>query len=50
MSLELQAFHAFEHAGWMDPQVCSKYHERFSQVTRQSVDARGLRSEKEPMW
>jgi len=39
MSLELQAFHAFEHAGWMDPEVCSKYHERFSQVTRQSVNA-----------
>lgn len=39
MSLELQAFHAFEHTGWTDPQVCSHYHERFSQVTRQSVEA-----------
>lgn len=39
MSGDPQTFRAFEHAGWEDPQVCSRYHERFSQVTRQSVDA-----------
>jgi SAM-dependent methyltransferase len=39
MSGDPQAFRAFEHAGWQDPQVCSNYHERFSQVTLQSVDA-----------
>jgi SAM-dependent methyltransferase len=39
MSADPQTFRAFEHAGWEDQQVCSHYHERFSQVTRQSVDA-----------
>jgi len=48
MSSDPQAFFAFEHAGWQDPQVCARYHERFSEVTRQSIhallDAAGVRA------
>jgi SAM-dependent methyltransferase len=39
MTSKPQTFRAFEQSGWEDPAVCTHYHERFSEVTRQSVDA-----------
>lgn len=33
------AFRDFELAGWETPEVCATYHENFSQITRQAVDA-----------
>jgi SAM-dependent methyltransferase len=33
------SFRDFERAGWEDPDVCARYHERISAVTRQSIAA-----------
>ncbi len=34
-----ESFRDFEHAGWADDAVCASYHDHFSSLTTQSIDA-----------